>query len=102
MAQSGCGDSGHASPPDQNLQNLSKGKISRESQRAAGEARSPGSLPQISHAGDALASPGPWHLLQVRNEGLQPVQLQVGEAIELREEGHGVVLLCHWAQTREG
>lgn len=68
-----------------------------------GETQSMSSLPRISHAGDALAcpSPVPWHLLQVRNEGLQPIQLQVGEAIELREEGHGVVLLCHWAQTRE-
>lgn len=68
-----------------------------------GEAQSTSSLPQIGHAGNVLTcpSPVPWHLLQVRNEGLQPVQLQVGEAIELREERHGVVLLCHWAQTRE-
>lgn len=75
LTQSACKDAG---PSEPHLRQA-KGETSRES-------------PPLSH------SP---HLLQVRNEGLQPVQLQVGEAIELREEGHGVVLLCHWAQTRE-
>lgn len=49
-----------------------------------------------------LCRPCPWHSLQVRHEALQPVQLQVGEAVELGQEGHGVVLLRHWAHRGQG
>lgn len=45
------------------------------------------SLPMVSEAAFL-------HLLHIGHKGLQPAELQVGEAVELREEGHGLVLLC--------